>query len=57
MPTTSIGSDSRWLTSSEAPEPAKRIPFRSGAVFTGMHHLHLANHLHIYEALRDLLAR
>jgi pimeloyl-ACP methyl ester carboxylesterase len=43
--------------SGEAPEPAKRIPFRSGAVFTGMHHLHLANHPHIYEALRDLLAR
>ena len=43
--------------SGQAPEPAKRIPFRSGAVFTGMHHVHLANHPDIYEALRDLLAQ
>lgn len=41
----------------EAPEPAKRIPFRSGVVLTGMHHVHLANHPDIYEALRDLLAQ
>jgi pimeloyl-ACP methyl ester carboxylesterase len=41
----------------EAPEPARRIPFRSGAVFTGMHHVHLANHPDVYEALRDLLAQ
>ena len=43
--------------SGQAPEPAKRIPFRSGAVFTGMHHVHLANHPDIYEALRALLAQ
>ncbi|KPK66667.1 MAG: hypothetical protein AMS21_01320 [Gemmatimonas sp. SG8_38_2] len=43
--------------SGETPEPTKRIPFRSGAVFTGMHHVHLANHPDVYEALRDLLAQ
>ncbi|MGD8825099.1 MAG: hypothetical protein PVI24_08980 [Myxococcales bacterium] len=43
--------------SGQAPEPAKRIPFRSGAVFTGMHHVHLANHPDIYEALRGLIAQ
>jgi pimeloyl-ACP methyl ester carboxylesterase len=43
--------------SGQTPEPAMRIPFQSGAVFTGMHHVHLANHPDIYEALRDLLAQ
>lgn len=42
--------------SGQDPKPAKRIPFRSGAVFTGMHHVHLVNHPDIYEALRDLIA-
>ena len=42
--------------SGEAPEPARRIPFSSGAVFSGMNHVHIANHPDVYEALRDLLA-
>ena len=41
--------------SGEAPEPARRIHFSSGAVFPGMNHVHLANHPRVYEALRDLL--
>ncbi len=40
----------------EAPEPARRIHFSSGAVFPGMNHVHIANHPDVYEALRDLLA-
>jgi pimeloyl-ACP methyl ester carboxylesterase len=39
--------------SGAAPEPPRRIPFRSGAVFSGMDHIHLANHPGVYEALRD----
>ena len=42
--------------SGEAPEPARRIHFSSGAVFPGMNHIHIANHPEVYEALRDLLA-
>ena len=42
--------------SGEAPEPARRIHFSSGAVLPGMHHVHIANHPDVYEALRDLLA-
>lgn len=40
----------------EAPEPTRRIHFSGGAVFTGMNHLHIANHPMVYDALRDLLA-
>ena len=40
----------------EAPEPARRIHFASGAVFPGLNHAHIANHPEVYEALRDLLA-
>lgn len=43
--------------SGAAREPARRIPFRSGAVFSGMDHIHLANHPAIYEALREQLSR
>jgi pimeloyl-ACP methyl ester carboxylesterase len=42
--------------SGEAPEPARRIHFSSGAVFPGMNHVHIANHPDVYEALRNLLA-
>jgi len=42
--------------SGAAPEPLRRIPFQSGAVFSGMDHIHLANHPDVYEALRDQLA-
>ncbi len=41
--------------SGEAPEPARRIHFSSGAVFPGMDHIHIANHPDVYEALRALL--
>jgi pimeloyl-ACP methyl ester carboxylesterase len=41
--------------SGAAPEPPRRIPFRSGAVFSGMNHIHLANHPVVYEALREQL--
>ena len=40
----------------EAPEPARRIHFASGAIFTGLHHAHIANHPEVYEALREMLA-
>jgi len=39
----------------EAPSPARRIHFTDGAVFSGMSHLHIANHPSIYEALRDFI--
>jgi pimeloyl-ACP methyl ester carboxylesterase len=42
--------------SGETPERARRIPFSSGAVFSGMNHVHIANHPDVYEALRDLFA-
>jgi pimeloyl-ACP methyl ester carboxylesterase len=38
------------------PEPARKIHFSGGAVFSGMDHIHIANHPDVYEALRDLLA-
>lgn len=38
-----------------SPEPARRIPFRSGAVFPGMNHIHLANHPDVYAALHGFL--
>jgi pimeloyl-ACP methyl ester carboxylesterase len=41
----------------EAPEPARRVRFSSGAVFTGMSHACIANHPDVYEVLRDLLAK
>lgn len=40
--------------SGEHPEPARRIPFSSGAVFAGMSHIHIANHPRVYEALHAL---
>jgi len=42
--------------SGEAPQPARRIQFSSGAVLPGMNHVHIANHPDVYLALRDLLA-
>ncbi len=42
--------------SGQAPEPARRIHFSSGAVLFGMNHIHIANHPDVYEALRGLLA-
>lgn len=38
-----------------APEPARRIPFSSGHVFSGMNHLHLTNHPDVYKAIRNYL--
>jgi pimeloyl-ACP methyl ester carboxylesterase len=38
------------------PEPARKIHFSGGAVFSGMDHIHIANHPDVYEALRGLLA-
>ena len=43
--------------SGEASDPARRIPFSSGAVFPGMNHIHIANHPDVYEALRGCLAQ
>lgn len=42
--------------SGQAPEPARRVHFSSGAVFPGMNHVHIANHPEVYEALRNFLA-
>ena len=42
--------------SGQASEPARRIHFTGGAVFTGMSHARMANHPDVYEVLRDLLA-
>ena len=42
--------------SGEAPVAARRINFSRGKVFTGMNHVHIANHPDIYEALRELVA-
>ncbi|MEM7136367.1 MAG: alpha/beta fold hydrolase [Myxococcota bacterium] len=41
--------------SGQAPEPAHRIPFRSGVVLPGMDHVHLANHPAVYDALQGFL--
>jgi pimeloyl-ACP methyl ester carboxylesterase len=38
-----------------AADPARRIPFRSGLVFSGMDHLHMANHPDVYKVIRDFL--
>jgi len=40
----------------EAPEPARRIPFRGGALVNGLNHVDIASHPAVYDALRDLLA-
>jgi pimeloyl-ACP methyl ester carboxylesterase len=40
-----------------AADPARRIPFRSGIVFTGMDHLHMANHPDVYKVIRGFLDR
>ena len=42
--------------SGQHPEHARRIHFSDGRVFSGMNHIHIANHPKVYEALRDLLA-
>jgi pimeloyl-ACP methyl ester carboxylesterase len=42
--------------SGAAPDPARRIAFQSGRVFSGMSHLALANHPAVYETLRESLA-
>ena len=36
-------------------DPARSIPFSSGHVFTGMDHLHMANHPDVYQAIREFL--
>ena len=36
-------------------DPEKRIPFRSGLVFSGMNHLHMANHPDVYNLIRKFL--
>lgn len=36
-------------------DPDRRIPFRSGLVFNGMDHLHMANHPDVYKVIRDFL--
>jgi len=35
--------------------PDRRIPFRSGLVFSGMDHLHMANHPDIYKKIREFI--
>jgi hypothetical protein len=35
--------------------PEQKIPFRSGLVFSGMDHLHLANHPDVYKVIREFL--
>jgi hypothetical protein len=37
-------------------DPARRIPFSSGKVFSGMSHVHIANHPDIYDMLRGFFA-
>ncbi len=41
--------------SGHAPEPARRVPFRGGAVLRGVDHVRLVNHPDVYAALRGLL--
>lgn len=36
----------------QAADPTRRIPFRSGRVFSGMNHLHMANHPQVYQAIK-----
>lgn len=33
-------------------EPARRLKFRSGKVFSGLHHFHLVNHPDVYQVIR-----
>jgi len=35
--------------------PDRRIPFRSGLIFSGMSHLHMANHPDVYKVIREFL--
>ena len=37
--------------------PDRRIPFRSGLIFNGMNHLHMANHPDVYKVIRNFLDR
>jgi len=36
-------------------DPERRIPFRSGLIFTGMDHLHMANHPDVYKVIRSFI--
>ncbi len=38
-------------------DPEKSIPFRSGLVFSGMNHLHMANHPDVYKVIRQILSK
>jgi pimeloyl-ACP methyl ester carboxylesterase len=38
-----------------APEPARRIPFRSGQILAGISHLHLTNHPDVYDVIRQCM--
>lgn len=38
-------------------DPDRRIPFRSGLIFSGMNHLHMANHPDVYNVIREFLVR
>jgi pimeloyl-ACP methyl ester carboxylesterase len=43
--------------SGKTADPARRIPFSSGKVFSGMSHVHIANHPDIYEMLRHFFGQ
>ncbi len=43
--------------SGHSSQPERRIPFDSGFVFSGMNHMHLANHPDVYKMIRDSLTR
>ena len=36
----------------QAPDSTRSIPFRSGRVFSGMNHLHMANHPQVYQVIK-----
>ncbi|MBC2717210.1 MAG: alpha/beta hydrolase [Desulfobacteraceae bacterium] len=36
-------------------DPDRRIPFRSGLIFNGMDHLHMANHPDVYKEIRNFI--
>jgi pimeloyl-ACP methyl ester carboxylesterase len=38
-----------------APEPARRIPFRSGRILAGIGHLQLTNHPDVYDVIRQCI--
>lgn len=40
-----------------ASKSVRRIPFHSGYVFTGMNHLHMANHPDVYKAIRQFIEK